>query len=163
MAIAAAAALAILCYVSPYSAPIPVSAVDCGDSRAQAMVEARAMPIRFALGGGPGTPAPSMRESTPMYGLMGRMIAQPGQREALIAILLEGTEAMPGCLSYVVARDAKDGNAIWVTEVWESKEAHAASLKLPAVQAAIAKGRPLIAGFDSYTETSPAGGVGLTR
>ncbi|KRB80979.1 antibiotic biosynthesis monooxygenase [Sphingomonas sp. Root710] len=98
-----------------------------------------------------------------MYGLMGRMIAQPGQRDALIAILLEGTGDMPGCLSYVVARDAKDENAIWVTEVWDSKEAHAASLKLPAVQAAIAKGRPLIAGFDSYTETSPAGGVGLPR
>ncbi|WP_321164042.1 putative quinol monooxygenase [Sphingomonas sp. Root710] len=120
-------------------------------------------PAPGKAGGGPDVPAAITRESTPMYGLMGRMIAQPGQRDALIAILLEGTGDMPGCLSYVVARDAKDENAIWVTEVWDSKEAHAASLKLPAVQAAIAKGRPLIAGFDSYTETSPAGGVGLPR
>lgn len=96
-----------------------------------------------------------------MYGLMGRMIAQPGQRDALIAILLEGTGAMPGCLSYIVAKDAKDANAIWVTEVWDSKDSHAASLKLPAVQAAIAKGKPLITGFDSYSETEPMGGVGL--
>ena len=97
-----------------------------------------------------------------MYGLMGRMIARPGQREALIAILLEGTGAMPGCLAYVVARDLKDADAIWVTEVWDSKDSHAASLELPAVRASIARGKPLIAGFDNYTETEPVGGVGLS-
>jgi quinol monooxygenase YgiN len=70
---------------------------------------------------------------------------------------------MPGCLSYVVARDAKDASAIWVTEVWDSKDSHAASLKLPVVQAAIARGRPLIAGFDSHAESEPIGGVGLPR
>jgi quinol monooxygenase YgiN len=102
-------------------------------------------------------------DGKPLYGLMGKMIAKPGQREALMAILLEGSGSMPGCLSYIVARDAKDENAIWVNEVWDSKESHAASLKLPSVQAAIAKGRPLIAGFDSYTETEPVGGVGLAR
>jgi len=101
------------------------------------------------------------RKDRTMYGLMGRMIAQPGQRDALIAILLEGTAGMPGCLSYIVAKDAKDANAIWVTEVWDSKVSHAASLKLPAVQAAIARGRPLIAGFDNYTETEPVGGIGI--
>jgi quinol monooxygenase YgiN len=37
-----------------------------------------------------------------MYGLIGKMTAVPGQRDALAAILLEGTDAMPGCLSYVV-------------------------------------------------------------
>ena len=96
-----------------------------------------------------------------MYGVMGRMIAQPGKRDALIAILLEGSGSMPGCRSYIVARDMKDENAIWVTEVWDSKESHAASLNLPSVQAAIGRGRPLIAGFDTYTETVPMGGVGL--
>ncbi len=44
--------------------------------------------------------------------------------------------AMPGCLSYVVARDPKDPDAIWITEVWDSKESHAASLQLPAVREA---------------------------
>ena len=84
-------------------------------------------------------------------------------RDALIAVLLEGSGSMPGCRSYIVAKDAKDENAIWVNEIWDSKESHADSLKLPGVQAAIAKGRPLIAGFDSYTETEPVGGVGLDR
>ena len=35
------------------------------------------------------------------------------------------------------------------------------SLALPAVKDAIARGRPLIAGFDSRTETRPLGGHGL--
>ena len=97
-----------------------------------------------------------------MFGLIGKMIAAPGQREALIAVLLDGTQDMPGCLSYIVARDAKDENAIWISEVWDSKDSHAASLKLPSVQAAIAKGKPMIAGFGDYVTTEPVGGVGLT-
>ena len=96
-----------------------------------------------------------------MHGLIGKMIAAPGQREALIAVLLEGIDAMPGCLSYIVARDGKDENAIWITEVWDSKDSHSASLKLPSVQAAIAKGRPMIAGFGDFVTTEPAGGVGI--
>jgi quinol monooxygenase YgiN len=70
---------------------------------------------------------------------------------------------MPGCLSYVVATDPAESDALWVTEVWESAERHRASLTLPAVQAAIAKGRPLIAGFSNRVETTPLGGYGLGR
>ncbi len=98
---------------------------------------------------------------TPMYGLIGKMTAHPGQRDALAAILAEGTGEMPGCLSYVVARDAKEANALWITEVWKSQADHQGSLKLPAVQAAIARGRPLIKDMGPYFETEPMGGVGL--
>jgi quinol monooxygenase YgiN len=98
-----------------------------------------------------------------MHGLIGRKKAQPGQRDALLAILLEGTGAMPGCLSYVVARDPVDADAIWITEVWDSRESHAASLQIPAVRDAIQRARPLIAGFDHGPETIPVGGVGLAR
>jgi quinol monooxygenase YgiN len=96
-----------------------------------------------------------------MYGLIGKLRAVPGQREALIAILLKGTTAMPGCLSYIVAQDEADADAIWITEVWESAASHAASLQLPAVQAAIAEGRPLIAGFGERFVTTPVGGYGI--
>lgn len=96
-----------------------------------------------------------------MFGLIGRMRAQPGKRDELISVLLEGTGGMPGCLSYVVARDLDDADAIWITEVWTDEASHKASLSLPAVQAAIGRGRPLIAGFDSQQRTEPAGGVGL--
>jgi quinol monooxygenase YgiN len=68
---------------------------------------------------------------------------------------------MPGCLSYVVAADTADADALWVTEVWEDQAKHQASLQLPAVQAAIAKGRSLIAGFSNRTETKPLGGYGI--
>lgn len=96
-----------------------------------------------------------------MYGLIGKMKAQPGQRDALIALMLEGTTTMPGCLSYIVARDAADADTIWVTEVWDSAESHTASLTLPDVQATIAQAMPLIAGFEPGAETEPVGGVGL--
>ena len=96
-----------------------------------------------------------------MYGLIGKMLATPGSREALIAILLEGLRDMPGCLSYVVARDPGDADALWITEVWDRRESHAASLGLPSVQQAIARGRPLIAGFGERFETEPVGGHGL--
>ena len=110
------------------------------------------------------TSAPEQsKEVGKMYGLIGKMTCVPGQREAFIAILLEGTEAMPGCLSYVVARDPRDADAIWITEVWDSKESHAASLKLPAVKAAITKGRPLFASFQMSQTTEPVGGHGLPK
>lgn len=100
-------------------------------------------------------------ERNGMYGLLGKMRANPGKRAELIAILLEGTDAMPGCKAYIVAGDVKEPDAIWITEVWDTAESHKASLQLPAVQAAIAKGRPLIAGFDSQVELNVAGGMGL--
>ncbi len=100
-------------------------------------------------------------EGPHMYGLIGKMNAAPGQRDALIAILLEGTGEMPGCLSYIVATDPADADGIWVTEVWDSQASHQGSLSLPAVQQAIARARPIIAGFGQRTETAPVGGVGL--
>jgi quinol monooxygenase YgiN len=97
-----------------------------------------------------------------MYGLIGKMIAVAGQRDALIEILLEGVKDMPGCLSYVVARDPRDPSAIWITEVWDSQQSHAASLSLPGVRQAIARGKPLIASFGDSVTTEPVGGHGLT-
>ena len=98
-----------------------------------------------------------------MYGLISKVKTVPGQRDALAAILLEGTQAMPGCLNYVIASDPVDDSALWITEVWDSQASHQASLSLPTVQAAVGKGRALIAGFSSRVETVPIGGHGLSR
>ena len=98
-----------------------------------------------------------------MYGLIGKMKAQPGKRDELASILMAGTTAMPGCRNYVVAADAVDPDALWITEVWESADSHKASLRLPAVQDAISRGRALIAGFGERFETRPLGGVGLSQ
>jgi quinol monooxygenase YgiN len=98
-----------------------------------------------------------------MYGLIGKMIAIEGQREELINILIEGIAGMPGCLSYIVAKDQTDSDAIWVTEVWENQASHQGSLSLPSIQKAIEKGKPLIAGFGERYETKPIGGYGLNE
>ena len=96
-----------------------------------------------------------------MYGLIGRIRAVDGGTDELAAILA-GMGQMPGCLSYVVAGDHSDPDVLWVTEVWDSPEAHAASLGLPTVRAAIERGRPLIAAFEQRVETKPIGGIGLS-
>ena len=96
-----------------------------------------------------------------MYGLIGKMKAAPGKRDALASILLEGLAGMPGCLSYIVAHDPTDADALWITEVWDSKASHAASLSLPSVREAIKRGKPMIAGFGERFETAPIGGHGL--
>ncbi len=98
-----------------------------------------------------------------MYGLIGKMLTVPGQRDALITILIDGISGMPGCLSYIVAQDQTDPDAIWVTEVWTDQKSHQESLSLPSVQKAIGLGRPLIAGFGERFETSPIGGQGLSE
>lgn len=102
-----------------------------------------------------------MGDEIEKYGLVGKMIAAPGRRDELIGCLLDGTGAMPGCLLYVVATSPTEPDAVWITEAWVSKQHHADSLKLPAVQAAIARARPIIAGFGERFEMTPVGGVGL--
>ncbi|WP_338846312.1 putative quinol monooxygenase [Massilia sp. W12] len=96
-----------------------------------------------------------------MYGLIGKINATTGNRDSLAAILIKGVSGMPGCLSYVVANDPTSPNSLWITEVWESQDAHRASLSLPSVQQAITEGRPMIAGFGERHETVPLGGHGL--
>ena len=101
-----------------------------------------------------------MEEADPQYGLLGQMMAQPGKRAELVAILSEGTGEMPGNIAYLIGEDSANPDAIWIVELWDSKEAHAASLKLPAVQDAIKKGRPLIAGFGTRAEFKPVAKAG---
>jgi quinol monooxygenase YgiN len=101
------------------------------------------------------------QERGDMYGLIGKMTTTPGKRDEFITILSEGVGGMPGCLSYIIAKDTTNPDAIWITEVWDSKASHEASLTLPSVKDAIAKGRALIAGFSDRVETTPVGGHGL--
>jgi len=94
---------------------------------------------------------------------MARVLQNEGryERDELIAILLHGVSGMPGCLSYVGAKDPSDPNSLLITEVWQSQEKHEASLSLPSVQEAIRQGRPLIAGFGERFETIAVSGHGL--
>jgi quinol monooxygenase YgiN len=97
-----------------------------------------------------------------LYGEIGKIIAVPGKRDEVIANILNVVSNMPGCLSYIVAKDLSSSDAIWISEVWDSKASHEASLSLPSVKAAIAKNLPLIAGFGDSIVTMPVGGYGIT-
>ena len=71
------------------------------------------------------------------FGLHGKITATQGNGDALAALLLEaaaGLESVPDCQLYLVSRDPAEPEAIWVTEVWTDREAHAASLQLKAVR-----------------------------
>lgn len=103
------------------------------------------------------TPIEGIGPMEETYGIIGEMKAQPGKRSELIGYLLAGTRDMPGNIAYMIAEDISDPDALWITEVWKTKTDHENSLKLPSVQDAIAKGRPLIAGFGTRVETRPVG------
>jgi quinol monooxygenase YgiN len=99
------------------------------------------------------------------FGLCGIMNAQPGQRDALLGLLLEAAGLvadLPGCEVWIVNTMPDDPDAIWVTEVWRSEAEHAASLTNEDVRAIIARARPLIAGFGERFTLEPIGGKGLT-
>ena len=71
-----------------------------------------------------------------------------GKREELVAHLTQRSDALReiGCLSYEVGTNEEDPDTVFVVELWESEEAHKASLGLPGVQASIAAARPLLSG-----------------
>ena len=98
-----------------------------------------------------------------MYGLIGSFKATSGRRAQLVDILLVNVDAMPGCLSYVVAEDPQEPDTIWITEVWDDAASHKASLQLPGVRAAIVQAKPLIAAFGEHREVLVVGGRGLRR
>lgn len=134
------------------------------------MFDRRELTVTLGLGlglTGAGFAAPA-GETADMnaYGLTGSILAHPGQRDALKAILLESaTRIMPGvdgCRAYVVGVRDDDQDAVWITEIWDSAEQHMASLQVPEIQQVIARARPLIAGMGAQRiELRLEGGHGL--
>jgi quinol monooxygenase YgiN len=100
------------------------------------------------------------QEASGMWGLIAKITVLPGRRDEMIGILKESAADMPGCLSYIVAKDATDQNTVWVTEVWDSMASHDASLSLPAVKNAIPRGKAIISNFEKIAVTSPVWGAG---
>jgi quinol monooxygenase YgiN len=98
------------------------------------------------------------------FGLCGIMIAQAGQRDALLALLLEAADLVadaPGCEVWIVNLMPDNPDALWVTEVWRSEADHAASLTDDAVREIIARAKPLIARMGDRFILEPVGGKGL--
>ena len=96
-----------------------------------------------------------------MWGLIVKITLVPGKRDEMIEILKQSAADMPGCISYVVAKDTADENSIWVTEVWDSQASHDASLSLPAVKDAIPRGKAIVSNFERIAVTAPLWGARL--
>ena len=98
-----------------------------------------------------------------MFGYINSFETQPGSRDEVVAILLADVESLRavGCLQYTVAVDPGDEVTIRVCEVWESEQAHAASLQLPETKAAIARAMPMLSGEFETAATEVRGGLGL--
>jgi quinol monooxygenase YgiN len=101
------------------------------------------------------------QEESDMWGLIAKLAVLPGRRDEMIGILKVGAADMPGCLSYIVAKDSADENVIWVTEVWDSMASHDASLSLPAVKNAIAQAKGIVSNFEKIAVTIPVWGARL--
>jgi quinol monooxygenase YgiN len=81
------------------------------------------------------------------YGYIGSMKTKPGRRDEVVALLLSGVDRLAGvgCEVYLVSLSETDPDTVWVTEVWQSKEHHDASLQLvrkPGWPAVWASSRP---------------------
>lgn len=97
------------------------------------------------------------------FGMYNKLVARPGQRDALTAILMRGVDGLKahGCDLYLINHVADHADAVWVTEVWASREAHQASLQLPETRQAIAEAMPLLTGEFQSIEMAVVGGLGL--
>ena len=62
-----------------------------------------------------------------MFSVYGRMTAQPGRRDEVIALLHEGLRAGgedSGLLFYSINTAFEDPDMVWLTQLWIDKEAH---------------------------------------
>ena len=79
---------------------------------------------------------------------VGSLETKPGQRDAVLSILVRPMAGLKdaGCLLYEVGVNDAVPDTVFVCELWESPEAHRASLELESVQAAIEEAMPLLTG-----------------
>ncbi len=99
------------------------------------------------------------------YLLRGKLTAKAGHRDELAGILLEASalvSKVKGCRLYAIGKNANDVNAVYVTEIWDSKEDHANSLTIEAVRALIMKAMPILDGMpEKGQEIDLLGGFGI--
>lgn len=93
------------------------------------------------------------------FATYGRLGAKPGQRDALAAILTRRSTDLEavGCLLYEVGVTTEDTNGVHVIELWESAEAHKASLALESVRASIGEAMSLLDGPPTGSEFTVLG------
>jgi quinol monooxygenase YgiN len=82
-----------------------------------------------------------------MYLLHGHLVAKPNTGLQLTEILDKASELVStakGCHLYALSSNSTNPDLIWITEIWDSKEDHDASLSLPGVRELISQAIPLL-------------------
>lgn len=101
------------------------------------------------------------------YGLHGKLTAKAGNADKLTEILLQASKLVSnakGCQLYLVGKDDFEPNIVWITEVWDSKEDHANSLKVEGVKELISQAIPILAAPPSKgQEFVIVGGAGISE
>ena len=99
------------------------------------------------------------------YLLHGKLIAKEGHAGELAEILLEASRLIStakGCNMYIVSKNEKEPNSIFVTEIWDSKLDHDNSLKVDGVRELIMKAMPILDGLPAKgQELEILGGTGI--
>jgi quinol monooxygenase YgiN len=100
-----------------------------------------------------------------MYLFQGKFNTKAGQADELVRILLEASNivsAVKGCKVYAISKDARDPTAVYVTEIWASKEDHDNSLNTEGIRALINKALPLLDELPTPgQELEVVGGAGI--
>jgi quinol monooxygenase YgiN len=88
----------------------------------------------------------------------------PGKQHELAEIMKQAVERVrqaPGCILYLVSVTPEEPDAVFVTEVWQSQEAHDASPQDEQTRALIARARPLLGCSPEGFEITPLAAVGI--
>jgi quinol monooxygenase YgiN len=97
------------------------------------------------------------------FGMQVVMTAQADKGDELASIMLKASTLvadMPGCVIYIVQQSLADDTKVLITEVWDNKDAHQASLSNLLVRELIMQAKPLIVGMEHHAAL-PLGGKGL--
>lgn len=99
------------------------------------------------------------------FGLHGSLKAKKGKGSQLAGLLLKASKVLAsvaGCRLYMISIDSEDGDLIWVTEAWDSKENHAASLQDERIRSIIGEAMPLLDGMPTGGKSLKVlGGLGI--
>ncbi len=95
------------------------------------------------------------------HGFHATMTAQPGQGDALVA-LLERAPSLghDDCLVFLIGRSASNPDLVFVTEGWRSAEAHADFFLSDVARAYTAEFGPLVRD-SAYADEVPLGGKAI--
>jgi quinol monooxygenase YgiN len=95
------------------------------------------------------------------YALINKMTAKPGKRDEVLKIMLESGAAFDDnehCILYVVSKDKKDENVLWVQDVWTDEASHQEAMGDEAMQQYVKQAMPLLEGMPEQIAIEPAGG-----